>query len=74
MSSHRNAMDLLTLMGIISRLESQTIPQTNINSPKYIVNTRQRIYQRGSKLVHKNTGTPLRYNNLMGNARTQKRI
>ena len=74
MSLPHSAMDLLTLMGIISQLESQTIPQTNLNSPKYVVNTQQRIYQRGHKLVLKNTGTPRRYHNLMGNAKTQKRI
>ena len=73
MSSPHNAMDLLTLMGIISQLESQTIPQTNLNNPKYVVNT-QRIYEHGHKLVHKNTRTPRRYHNLMGNAKTNKRI
>ena len=73
MSSPNSAMDLLTLMGIISQLESQTIPQTNLNSPKY-VNTPQRIFEQGHKLVPKNTGTPRRYHNLMGNAKTNKRI
>lgn len=74
MSSPQHAMDLLTLMGIISQLESQTIPQTNLNSPKYVVNTQQRIFERGHQLVPKNTGTPRRYHNLMGNAKTNKRI
>ena len=73
MSSPHNAMDLITLMGIISQLESQTIPQTNLNNPKY-VNTPQRIFERGHKLAPKNTGTPRRYHNLMGNAKTNKRI
>ena len=73
MSSPHSAMDLLTLMGIISDLESRIIPGTSVNGPKYVVNT-QRIYERGHKQVHKNTGTPRRYHNLMGNAKTNKRI
>ena len=72
--SYQNKQFWAWCLHIISQLESQTIPQTNLNSPKYVVNTQQRIYQRGHKLVHKNTGTPRRYHNLMGNAKTQKRI
>ena len=77
--SSNSGMDLLTLMGIISQMESQvhTIPETKLNDPKYVVNTR--IYEHGNgngnTRVNKNIGTThRRYHTLMGNAKTNKRI
>ena len=73
--SSNSGMDLLTLMGIISQMESQvhTIPETKLNDPKYVVNTR--IYEHGNGNGNKNIGTTRRrYHTLMGNAKTNKRI
>ena len=81
--SSNSGMDLLTLMGIISQMESKShmIPETKLNDPKHVVNTRERIYEHGNgngngnTRVNKNIGTThRRYNNLMGNAKTNKRI
>lgn len=74
MSSPNNTMDLFTLMGIISHLESNITPQTNLNCPTYGFNRQRCIYEQSNKLRHKNTGTYRRYHNLTGNAKTQKRI
>ena len=74
MTSKADPMSILTLMGIISQLQTKQEQEINFPKYRYPKHNRSRIFHRGDKIVSKVDLPRRRIGTLTGNARTKKRI